>query len=185
MDEKRQMYTILKRAEQDPDLTLSVQSNDTDAPLIEKLLLLNLLQVESAMYGGRVLKLTGQGLKVVSSADLAGVSYIEWSPQQRPITFHQSNYGTANTQLGDRNVMHVQVGSHDAAHLLKLIEEARALLPQLPEEDRDEAENALKQSEKAIKSGAFEKFKTYGPVLLGLGLQTAEFATKVKALFGG
>ncbi|MFC6619591.1 hypothetical protein [Deinococcus radiophilus] len=185
MDEQQQMYTILKRAQQNPRLTLQTKSDDPDAPIIEKLLTLEFLRLDSAMYGGRLLKLTAQGLQAVSSADATGVPRIELSTQERPIAFHQTNYGTANTQLGDHNSMHVQVGSQDAERLLKLIGDLRSLVPDLPEEEQEEAESALKHAEKAVKTGAFEKLKNYGPVLLGLGLQSAEFAAKVKELFGG
>lgn len=184
MSEERQMYELLKQGQQREDLTLRVPADDPRHPVVERLLTLNMLETIAAMYSGKVVKLTAQGLRAISQADAAGVQVIEWAQQSRPIHFQQTNYGTANTQIGDRNVMHVHPAP-DQGQLLQQLVELRALVHTLPEAEQDEAKNALDQTEKAVKSGALDKVKNYGPVILGLGLQTVEFATKAKEFFDG
>lgn len=81
--------------------------------------------------------------------------------------------------------MNVQQGVLDQERLMAQLAELRALIHTLPEAEQDEASSALEQTEKAVKGGNLEKVKNYGAVILGLGVQTLEFAQKAKDFFNG
>lgn len=90
----------------------------------------------------------------------------------------------AHTQVGDHNTMHVQGGADQVERTLAQLTELRGLASRLPAEEQEEALSTLDRAEAAVKKGAWERVSTYGPVLLGLGTGTVEFAEKVKAVFG-
>lgn len=178
------MYELLETGEQQEEMTFSVARDDPDERVVKKMVTLGLLENEAVMYGGRVVKLTAQGLRALAQARAAGSRTLNWSQEARPIQFHQTVHGTANTQVGDRNTMHVHVQGTPPDQLLHQLTELRALVNTLPDEDRDEAIKTIDSAQSAAKKGLLERVQTYGPVLLTLGTGTVEFVKKVKEVFG-
>lgn len=184
VDEESRMFELLEAGEQQDELMFSVDRNDLDEKVVRKMVTLGLLENVTVMYGGRVVKLTAQGLRALAQARAAGSKTLNWSQEARPVQFHQIVHGTANTQVGDRNVMHVHVQGTPPDQFLHQLTELRALVNTLPDEDRDEAVKTIDSAESAAKKGLLERVQTYGPVLLTLGTGTVEFVKKVKEVFG-
>lgn len=184
MSEEERMYEILAKVDQHEDLMLGLDHTDPDMPVVKKMLKLGYLEDHTVMFGGRIVQLTDVGLRALAQAKAAGVKTINWSQEHRPVHFQQTVHGTAHTQVGDHNTMHVHMAETQPDQLLKKLGELRALVNTLPEEDRDEVTTTIDRAEQAVKKGLMERLVTYGPTLLTLAAGSVEFATKVKALFG-
>ncbi len=178
------MYELLEHGEKQDQRSFSVQPGGPDARVLDKMVILGLLEETTGDYDERTLRASAAGLRRLAQARAAGVPYITLHQETRPIHFHQTVNGTANTQVGDHNTMHVTVGTRQPEQVLAQLAELRALAARLPEDDQDEALSTIERAETAVKKGAWERVSTYGPVLLGLGTSTVEFAEKVKGLFG-
>lgn len=185
MSDEQRMFELLATAEQHDEMTLSFASENPEIKLVKQMVMLGLLEDVTVMFGGRIVRLTARGLQALAQACAAGVETINWiQAEQRPVHFQQTIHGTANTQVGDHNTMHVHVAGTPADQLLKQLAELRSLVDTLPEEDREEARSTLYRAEQAAKKGLMERVQTYGPTLMTLATGTVEFASKVKALFG-
>lgn len=184
MDERKRMYELLEMGEQQDEFTFGVERNELDERVVQKMVALGLLENVSIMFGGRVVKLSGAGLQALEQARNAGSQEIHLHAPARPIHFQQTVHGTANTQVGDNNTQHIQMGAGQTEQILAQLQELRALAAKLPQDDHEEALSTINSAEAAVKKGAWERVQTYGPILLGLGTSTVEFAEKVKALFG-
>lgn len=178
------MYQLLKQGDQNDAFTFSVEHDGPDQRVLQKMLTLGLLATENSMYGGRVVKVTAAGLQALERARADGVERLTLVQEARPIHFHQTVHGTANTQVGDHNTMQVRLDGSEPSRVLAQLAELRALVTHLSPDDQEEALSTLERAETAVQKGAWERVKTYGSVLLGLGSGAVEFATKVKALFG-
>lgn len=87
VSEEQQMYELLKRAQGQEDWTLKVSGNDPQTPLVKRLVDFEMFETVTAMYGGRVVKLTAVGRAAVTQADAAGRQAVGPSPQASTITF--------------------------------------------------------------------------------------------------
>lgn len=184
MSEEKRMFEILSEGEQQEEMMLSLEHTDPHMPVVKKMLKLGYLEDHTVMFGGRIVQLTAAGLRALAQARAAGVETINWSQEHRPVHFQQTVHGTANTQVGDHNTMHVHVAGTPSDQLLNQLAELRALVDTLPEEDRDEVKSTIDRAEQAVKKGLMDRLVTYGPTLMTLAAGSVEFATKVKALFG-
>lgn len=178
------MFELLATGEQADEMTFGVERDSADDRLIQKMVLLGLLEYEAQMYSGDVVKLTGRGLQALAQARHAGVETLHWSQEHRPVQFHQTVHGTAYNQVGDRNTMTIHMAGTPTDHLLKQLAELRALTDTLPEDDREEARSTLDRAQQAANKGMLDRLQTYGPTLMSLATGSVEFASKVRALFG-
>ena len=180
MDEQSKMYELLEYGEKQAKRSFSMQRQTSDTRLLNKMLTLGLLVPTDDEH---MLRVSDAGLQSLAQARAAGVQYVTLHQELRPIHFVQTVHGTANTQVGNHNTMQVTVGSRSPEQMLAQLAELRLLVTQLPKDDQDEALSAIERTEAAVKKGAWERVKTYGPLLLALGTSTVEFVEKVKGLF--
>lgn len=156
------MYELLEHGEKQDQLSFSVQQSDPNARVLEKMVALGLLE-EAGDYDEETLRVSAAGLRRLTQARAVGVPYITLYQEKRPIHFHQTVNGTANTQVGNHNTMQVTVGARSTEQVLAQLAELRALVAQLPKDDQDEALSTIGSTETAVKKGAWERVSTYGP----------------------
>lgn len=124
-------------------------------------------------------RVTQKGLRAV---DFRGSQGPQPDQGAGSVTFHQTVHGTANTQVGSHNTMTVHVGAGVSVDdLLRMLEGLRGAVASLPEDEREEANETLDRAEQAVRAGAMDKLKRYGPALLDLGLKSVEFGTQAHA----
>lgn len=131
-----------------------------------------------SMYGQTLYRLTPTGMRELIQGQQHGGNLT--FPSGPAVHFQQTVHGTANTQVGSFNTMTVSVQSGTTSDdLLKLLADLQTAVATLPTAEQEEAHDALKRAEQAVKEGAFNKLKRYSGVLLDLGTKSVEFGTKV------
>lgn len=184
MSDEQRMYQLLETAEQHDEMTLSFASENPEIKLVNQMVMLGFLEDVTVMFGGRVVKLTAKGLQALAQARVNGIQSISLIQKTQPIQLNQTVHGTANTQIGDHNTMHVAMANQSPEKFIQQLTELRTLAAKLPTDDQEEALSTIASAQKAAEKGLLDRVKTYGPTLLALGTGTVEFAEKVKALFG-
>lgn len=182
------MFDLLQRSEAAPGRTLTLEHVSSEEDTVDDLIERGYFRTVTGDNEARTVRLTPVGERALADARTHGLQHLALTQVSQPVHIQQTFHGPTTNQTGNHNVMHVTMNAQntplDADALIAQINVLRTLLPDVPEDDREDVSVQLDQAEKAAGKGKVDRAMQLLSTLITVGAGSVELVTKVKALLG-